>query len=728
MLQVKDICKQYKTGNLVQQALDHVSLSFRDSEFVAILGPSGSGKTTLLNVIGGLDRYDSGDLVINGVSTSRYTDRDWDTYRNHTVGFIFQSYNLIPHQSILSNVELTLTVSGVPRAERRRRAVEALEKVGLGKHMNKRPNQLSGGQMQRVAIARALVNDPDILLADEPTGALDSETSVQVMELLKEVARDRLVIMVTHNPELANEYATRIVRLSDGRIRADSSPYTPPETPSAHKKWARRSSMSFLTAFALQNLRSKKARTLLTAFAGSIGIIGIALILSLSNGVNRYIETVEEDTLSEYPLQIQSSGMDLSAMMADMVDAEQGQEKHDVGVDMITQTFSKIGSNDLASLKEYLESGQSGIEEYTSAVEYSYSVTPQIYLWKNGSYRKVNPDESFAPLGLGSSNTSNSMMASMVSTNVFYQMPEDSSLYEDQYEIKAGRWPENANECVVVLTSGGDISDFLLYTLGLRDGAELDAMVEQFAAEEAVDVPNGITGYAYEDILGITFKLVNAADYYSYDEQYGVWTDKSDNVSFMQQLVQQGEDLTIVGIVQPVDGSMAAMLSPNVDVRFATLCHDLGKGLTPKALWPRHHGHGPAGVKLVCQRLRVPNEIRDLAKLVAEFHDLIHTFPILQPKTIVKLFDSIDAWRKPQRVEQIALTSEADVRGRTGFEASDYPQGRWLREAWQVAQAVPTKEVVEAGFKGAEIREELTRRRIAAVANWKERRCPKPEA
>lgn len=568
MLQVKDICKQYKTGNLVQQALDHVSLSFRDSEFVAILGPSGSGKTTLLNVIGGLDRYDSGDLVINGVSTSRYTDRDWDTYRNHTVGFIFQSYNLIPHQSILSNVELTLTVSGVPRAERRRRAVEALEKVGLGKHMNKRPNQLSGGQMQRVAIARALVNDPDILLADEPTGALDSETSVQVMELLKEVARDRLVIMVTHNPELANEYATRIVRLSDGRIRADSSPYTPPETPSAHKKWARRSSMSFLTAFALsfQNLRSKKARTLLTAFAGSIGIIGIALILSLSNGVNRYIETVEEDTLSEYPLQIQSSGMDLSAMMAGMMDAEQGQEKHDVGVaDMITQTFSKIGSNDLASLKEYLESGQSGIEEYTSAVEYSYSVTPQIYLWKDGSYRKVNPDESFAPLGLGSSNTSNSMMASMVSTNVFYQMPEDSSLYEDQYEIKAGRWPENENECVVVLTSGGDISDFLLYTLGLRDGAELDAMVEQFAAEEAVDVPNGITGYAYEDILGITFKLVNAADYYSYDEQYGVWTDKSDNVSFMQQFVQQGEDLTIVGIVQPVDGSMAAMLSPGIN-------------------------------------------------------------------------------------------------------------------------------------------------------------------
>ncbi|HJD22088.1 MAG TPA: ABC transporter ATP-binding protein, partial [Candidatus Gemmiger faecigallinarum] len=495
MLQIKQICKQYKTGSLVQQALDHVDLSFRDNEFVAILGPSGSGKTTLLNIIGGLDRYDSGDLIINGVSTKRYTDRDWDTYRNHTIGFIFQSYNLIPHQTILSNVELTLTVSGISREERRRRAIEALEKVGLGKHIHKHPNQLSGGQMQRVAIARALVNDPDVLLADEPTGALDSETSVQVMELLKEVARDRLVVMVTHNPELADAYATRIVRLSDGVIRADSDPYTPPqaEQEPVHKKWSRRSSMSFLTALSLsfQNLRSKKARTLLTAFAGSIGIIGIALILSLSTGVNQYIETVEEDTLSEYPLQIQSSGMDLTSMMAGMANRDDDAEAdYQVNViDMITQTFSKIGANDLAALKEYLESGESGIEAYTSAVEYSYNVTPQIYLWKDGDYRQVNPDNSFAPLGLGSSNTSNSMMSSMVSTDVFYQMPQDASLYQEQYTIQAGRWPQAYNECVLVLTANGSISDFLLYTLGLRDGDELDAMVQQFANEETVDVP-----------------------------------------------------------------------------------------------------------------------------------------------------------------------------------------------------------------------------------------------
>ena len=571
MLQIKEICKQYKTGDLVQQALDHVSVSFRDSEFVAILGPSGSGKTTLLNIIGGLDRYDSGDLIINGVSTRRYTDRDWDTYRNHTVGFIFQSYNLIPHQTILSNVELTLTVSGISRAERRRRAIAALEEVGLGKHIHKHPNQLSGGQMQRVAIARALVNDPDILLADEPTGALDSETSVQVMELLKQVAKDRLVVMVTHNPELADRYATRIVRLTDGVIRSDTDPYTPPESDEepVHKKWSRHSSMNFATALALsfQNLRSKKARTLLTAFAGSIGIIGIALILSLSTGVNQYIETVEEDTLSEYPLQIQSSALDMSAMMAGMMDqGEDSDQDYQVKVtDMITQTFSKIGSNDLASLKEYFDSGESGIEAYTSAVEYSYSSTPQIYLWKNGDYRQVNPDQSFAPLGLGSSNTSNSMMASMISTDVFYQMPRDASLYQDQYEVKAGRWPESYNECVLVLTNGGSISDFLIYTLGLRDGAELDTMVEQFAEDEKVTVPDDITGYSYDDILGIQFKLVNAADFYEYDDEYQVWTDRSENEDYMRQLVSNGEDLTIVGIVQPAEGATISMLSPGIN-------------------------------------------------------------------------------------------------------------------------------------------------------------------
>ena len=582
MLQIKDICKEYRTGGLTQQALDHVNLSFRDSEFVAILGPSGSGKTTLLNIIGGLDRYDSGDLIINGVSTKRYTDRDWDTYRNHTIGFIFQSYNLIPHQTILANVELTLTVSGVSRAERRQRAIAALEQVGLGKHINKRPNQLSGGQMQRVAIARALVNDPDVLLADEPTGALDSETSVQVMELLKEVARDRLVVMVTHNPELAEAYATRIVRLSDGVIRADSDPFTPPENleEPAQKRWSRHSSMSFGTALVLsfQNLRTKKARTLLTAFAGSIGIIGIALILSLSTGVNAYIASVEEDTLSEYPLSIQSSSLDLGSMMTSMAADDEEEETYDINIaEMITQTFNTIGSNDLAALKAYLDSGESGMEAYTNAIEYGYSVTPTVYLWNGEDYRQVNPDLSFAPLGISSTSSANSMMSSMTSTDVFYAMPEDAGLYLDQYDVKAGRWPENPNECVLVLTSSGSMTDFMLYTLGLRDGAELDAMVEQFAEDEAVTTPDDITGVSYEDVLGITFKVVNNADLYQFDAAYSVWRDKTDDEAYMKDVIANSEDLTIVGIVQPAAGATAPMLSTGINYPASLTRHVMEK-------------------------------------------------------------------------------------------------------------------------------------------------------
>ena len=582
MLQIKDICKEYRTGGLTQQALDHVNLSFRDSEFVAILGPSGSGKTTLLNIIGGLDRYDSGDLIINGVSTKRYTDRDWDTYRNHTIGFIFQSYNLIPHQTILANVELTLTVSGISRAERRQRAIAALEQVGLGKHINKRPNQLSGGQMQRVAIARALVNDPDVLLADEPTGALDSETSVQVMELLKEVARDRLVVMVTHNPELAEAYATRIVRLSDGVIRADSDPFTPPENleEPAQKRWSRHSSMSFGTALVLsfQNLRTKKARTLLTAFAGSIGIIGIALILSLSTGVNAYIASVEEDTLSEYPLSIQSSSLDLGSMMASMAADDEEEETYDIDIaEMITQTFNTIGSNDLAALKAYLDSGESGMEAYTNAIEYGYSVTPTVYLWNGEDYRQVNPDLSFAPLGISSTSSANSMMSSMTSTDVFYAMPEDAGLYLDQYDVKAGRWPENSNECVLVLTSSGSMTDFMLYTLGLRDGAELDAMVEQFAEDEAVTTPDDITGVSYEDVLGITFKVVNNADLYQFDAAYSVWRDKTDDEAYMKDVIANSEDLTIVGIVQPAAGATAPMLSTGINYPASLTRHVMEK-------------------------------------------------------------------------------------------------------------------------------------------------------
>ena len=568
MLQIKDIHKEYRTGNLVQRALDGVSLSLRDNEFVAILGPSGSGKTTLLNIIGGLDRYDRGDLIINGISTKKYKDRDWDSYRNHTIGFVFQSYNLIPHQTVLANVELALTISGVSKSERRRRAKEALEKVGLGAQIHKKPSQMSGGQMQRVAIARALVNDPEILLADEPTGALDSDTSVQVMDLLQGVAKERLVVMVTHNPELAQLYATRIVTVKDGRILSDTDPFvidSESMAPPVHKNMGK-SSMSFFTALSLsfQNLKTKKARTLLTSFAGSIGIIGIALILSISNGVDKYITNMEEETLSEYPLQIQSTGVDLTSMMMGAATAQSGKKDGEVGVaQMVTNMFSKMNSNDLESLKVYLDSNESSISQYANSVEYTYSVSPQIFLENEKNIRQVNPDKSFSAMGLGSG-SSNSIMSSTMSTDVFHEMPEDADLYKDQYDVKAGRWPENYKECVLVLTSQGDISDFLQYTLGLRDGKELDDMVQKFMAEEAVETPENEGPYTYDEILGKKFKLVSSTDYYEYDEEYKVWKDKSDNSSYMKKLVKNGEDLTIVGIVQPVEGATASMLTAGI--------------------------------------------------------------------------------------------------------------------------------------------------------------------
>ncbi len=569
MLQIKNICKEYKTGNLIQKALDDVSLNLRDNEFVAILGPSGSGKTTLLNIIGGLDRYDKGDLIINGISTKKYKDRDWDSYRNHTIGFVFQSYNLIPHQTILSNVELALTIAGVSKSQRKQRAIKALEKVGLGNHLHKKPNQLSGGQMQRVAIARALVNDPDIVLADEPTGALDSETSIQVMELLKEVAKDRLVVMVTHNPELAETYATRIVKIKDGKKLSDTNPYIIEKEktkPPVHKNMGK-TSMSFLTSLSLSfnNLKTKKGRTILTSFAGSIGIIGIALILSLSNGVNTYIHSVEEDTLSEYPLQIQSSGIDLSSMLMGMGNDNSKVETGDINVSkQLTSMFSTVGSNDLVALKQYLESEDCPINDYAKDVEYSYDVTPLIYSADTENLRQINPDITFSSLGIGSGASSNSMMSSMMSTNVFFQMPNDAELYESQYDVKAGQWPSNYNECVLVLTSRGNISDFLLYTLGLRDYSELDDLVTQFSNGEDVDTPDNLGSYSYDDILGTTFKLINNTDRYEYDEEYKVWRDKTDNTEYMKNLVQNGEDLKIVGIVQPKEGATSTMLSTGI--------------------------------------------------------------------------------------------------------------------------------------------------------------------
>ena len=573
MLQLKKIHKQYKTGDLVQTALDKVSLSLRDCEFVAILGPSGSGKTTLLNIIGGLDRYDSGDLIINGISTKKYTDRDWDSYRNHTIGFVFQSYNLIPHQTVLANVELALTISGVSGAERRRRATEALQKVGLGNQLHKHPTEMSGGQMQRVAIARALVNDPDILLADEPTGALDSETSIQVMELLKEVAKDRLVVMVTHNPELAHQYATRIVQLKDGVIRSDTDPFEPNTAqlaPPVHKSMGR-SSMSPLTSLSLSfnNLLTKKARTLLTAFAGSIGIIGIALIISLSAGVNQYIDDTERSTLSEYPLQILSSGMDLTSMLtsgsptsASGTTAEEGM----VPVrQLITQMVAGITSNDLKSLKTYLESDDCTIAEDATSIEYSYNAQPQIYREDaDGSIRQVNPDSSLSSLGISSTSSTNSMMSSMMNTSVFYQLPESDELYNSQYEVKAGRWPEKYNECVAVLGADGTITDYALYALGLRDSAELDKMIQQFAQNQNVDVPTDFKTYRYSDFIGIQFKLVNAADRYLRDNDHNAWVDKSDDKDFMKSLVASSETLTVVGVVQPKEDASASMLSSGI--------------------------------------------------------------------------------------------------------------------------------------------------------------------
>ena len=570
MLQIKNISKKYVTGDLEQMALDGVSLNLRDNEFVAILGPSGSGKTTLLNIIGGLDRYDTGDLIINGISTKKYKDRDWDSYRNHTVGFVFQSYNLIPHQSVLSNVELALTIGGISKADRRQRAMDALKKVGLEEHMHKRPNQLSGGQMQRVAIARALVNDPDVLLADEPTGALDSETSLQVMDLLKEVASDRLVVMVTHNPELAERYATRIVKLRDGTIRSDSDPFLLEESEllePEHRNMGK-SSMSRRTALSLSfnNLRTKKARTFLVAIAGSIGIIGIALILSLSNGVNDYIKNIEEQTLSMYPLQIDSTSFSMSNLMGLVENVEDAKAKQAEVTEMKTMTsmFTTIQKNDLKSLKEYFDSDESHMDDYVNSIEYNYGISPIIFKVNEDSVRQVNPDQSMSAMGLSYSG-SNSMFTGFQSLyDIFHSLPESDHLYSVQYDVKAGHWPENYNEAVVVLTEDARVTDMTLYTLGLKDAAELDAAMKDFSEGKDAILSQDISTFDYEDFLGITFKLVNNADCFSYDSQYGVWKDKSNDKDFMNNLARNGEDITIVGIVEPKPETAIAMLQTGI--------------------------------------------------------------------------------------------------------------------------------------------------------------------
>ena len=573
MLELKDICKRYVTTGFTQVALDHVSVAFRDSEFVAVLGPSGSGKTTMLNIVGGLDHFDDGDLVIDGISTREYKDRDWDAYRNNRIGFVFQSYNLIPHQSILANVELALTLSGVGRAERRRRALDALARVGLADHVNKRPSQLSGGQMQRVAIARALINDPEILLADEPTGALDSATSVQVMDLLKEVAQDRLVVMVTHNPELAHQYATRIVELADGRITADSDPFDPATAPRREAKAARRTSMSFLTALGLSfnNLMTKKGRTIMTAFAGSIGIIGIAAILALANGVNDYIARVEEDTLSSYPLSITKQSMDLSGMLSEDATQEQAAEKDDdpnqiPEFTMLTDMFASVGSNDLSGLKSYLESDPDDLDSYVNAIQYDYGLTPLVYKadTTDGAVQ-LDPNALSTAMTGGASGTATAGMTGG-GMSVFNEMIDDRELLDSQYDVVAGRWATAADECVLVLTQSGRISDYTLYGIGVLDPAELTEMVTSAMSGTAGETEIGEkdVDFTYDDALALDFRVLSPSDLYRKNVETGGWTDMSSDADFVAQAVENGLDLHVVGVVRPNESSDAKALSAGI--------------------------------------------------------------------------------------------------------------------------------------------------------------------
>lgn len=559
MLELKKITKVYKTDSMTQKALDAVSISFRKNEFVSILGPSGSGKTTLLNIIGGLDDYTSGDLIINGVSTKKYKDRDWDTYRNHRVGFVFQSYNLIPHQSIVSNVELALTLSGVSKTERKKRAIEALKKVGLGAHVDKRPNQLSGGQMQRVAIARALVNDPDILLADEPTGALDSKTSTQIMSLLKDVAKDRLVIMVTHNAELAEDYSTRIIELKDGVIKGDSDPYNGKDEEEA-KASDKKTNMSFRTALnlSLNNLLTKKGRTTLTAFAGSIGIIGIALILSLSNGVQEYIDSVQEETLTSYPITIDRTSIDMTTMMSNMIEKRQKSVDYDSDkiysnntiVDSLSIMSSSVQSNNLEPFKKYLEE-KNDLDKYTSSITYGYNLDIQLY---NSDYDKelvqVNPDTVLDNLGMGEMAEMGGM--SVMMENVWSKLFDNDDLNDKMYDVLTGRMPEKYNEIVLLVDENNRITDYTLYALGIKSQKELKEMFNRVLAGETVESEDDV--YTYEDFVGRKFKMLLNTDYY--EKKGDIWTYKKDDEKFVKKLLDKAEEIEIVGIIKPSEDSV----------------------------------------------------------------------------------------------------------------------------------------------------------------------------
>ena len=582
MLQLKNITKNYLSGDNEVQALKGIDIEFRENEFVSILGQSGCGKTTLLNIIGGLDRYTSGDLIINGKSTKEFKDKDWDTYRNHSVGFVFQSYNLIPHQTVLANVELALTISGVGKAERKKKAIEALQKVGLGDQINKKPNQMSGGQMQRVAIARALVNDPDILLADEPTGALDSKTSVQVMEILKEISKDRLIIMVTHNPELAKKYSSRIVKLLDGKIIDDSNPYKSSEedVKKARNKKDKsgKASMKFTTAvrLSLNNLMTKKGRTFLTSFAGSIGIIGIALILSLSHGMQSYINRVEEDTLSSYPLTIQEASIDVTSMLEAMMGNGEKEEHNDNKiysrpiVNNILETVStKLQTNNLEEFKKYLESGDTNIKDYINAIQYEYNLNLNIYKQnEDKTYQQVNPSKVFDELGFAemmeSRQSASSMMSSsmaMTQTDVWTEMLDNQNLLQSQYDVLAGNWPTKYNEVVLIVDENNEISDYTLYSLGIKDIKELNESMEKIKNKEKVEAGES-ESYSYDDLLNYKFKILLNTDYYK--KSGNAWQDMSNDDEYMKNVVDNAEEITIVGIIKPnketVSSSGAGMI------------------------------------------------------------------------------------------------------------------------------------------------------------------------
>lgn len=585
MLELNNITKDYISGDSTVQALKGISIEFRKSEFVSILGQSGCGKTTLLNIIGGLDRYTSGDLVINGKSTKKFKDKDWDAYRNYSVGFVFQNYNLIPHQTVLSNVELALTISGVSREERKERAIKALEDVGLKEQIHKKPNQLSGGQMQRVAIARALVNNPDIILADEPTGALDTKTSVQIMEILKEISKDKLIVMVTHNPELAEKYSTRIVKILDGVITDDSKPFTEEDREKEKDAKAKdgRTAMKFFTALrlSLNNLMTKKGRTLLTSFAGSIGIIGIALILSISNGVQSYINRVEEDTLSSYPITIDESTVDISSMMESLMgETEENTETHEDGKiysrdimnDMISTLSSKVTNNNLEALKNYIENENSTIKDNASAIKYNYNLNINLYKedTSNGVVR-VNPSTVMNALGMEDmmaaqeSSPMNSMfgssMTSMSNTDVWEEMLDNEELLHSQYDLVAGSWPTNYNEVVLIVNENNEISDYTLYALGLKDQKELEEKWNKVQNGETVE-ESETTSYTYDQLLDLSFKLVLNSDYY--EKENGLWVDKSDDEDYMKELLNNCENINVVGIIKQNEQSVATGMSGGI--------------------------------------------------------------------------------------------------------------------------------------------------------------------